>query len=678
MARRNRNKNSTGVKGPHSALTEFLKSEGITDAFRQRREREANSGNGSGNTSQTGTPEPNNSGTNNNGDNESQDTSINNSNVSSRNNSPILSRRTSQRGNSITPDKNNKKPDDEDEEEDEEIQLMRKAAKRKLKAASKNSRIRKRRTGGQPDDSSSDSSDDDSGDDNAYTDTDDEDLGDADMKKFGDKDICVDCGNEFELSVFSRFINEKSGYLCDSCNKILKERERKAKANQLNARKKRKRVAQALLNKSTVKIPKLQDVCIKKITENIEDVDVLGDIGHYNLNKISSILSKNRSLNDKTISLFLSPDLKQISFWDCSNVDSDSLNKIASFCPNLESLTLFMCGQLHNDNLEYFASNMKNLNSLSLNGPFLISDKMWQAFFDHMKGRLIKFEVRNTHRFGNESLQSLLINCGSDLTSLKLSRLDGLTSLESYKEISSFIGKNKVQHLEISYPTNEDIINDDIIIDILQKTGESLISLNVDGCSALTDKFLIEGVTKYCSNLTKLSMKNLDQVSNEGFTQAFNEYSKINVGGLLEVNLMKCSDLGDSAIYSLLNHSCHTLVELSINSLFKISNEFLSQISTNDHHQFKKLLKEKIDNNESSQQVDENGDELHYYHEIHLPLLTYLDCSFVRSVDNEILSLIGNHCPKLQIIEVYGDNRCNGKATFRDDLMVIGRQSDEL
>ena len=32
--------------------------------------------------------------------------------------------------------------------------------------------------------------------------------------------------------------------------------------NQMNARKKRKRVAQALLNK-LMKIPKLQDVCIK-------------------------------------------------------------------------------------------------------------------------------------------------------------------------------------------------------------------------------------------------------------------------------------------------------------------------------------------------------------------------------------------------------------------------------
>lgn len=70
------------------------------------------------------------------------------------------------------------------------------------------------------------------------------------------------------------------------------------------------------------------------------------------------------------MTLFLTPDLKRLEFWDCSNVDSDSLNKIASFCPNLESLTLFMCGQLHNDNLQYFATNLTKLHDLALNGPF--------------------------------------------------------------------------------------------------------------------------------------------------------------------------------------------------------------------------------------------------------------------------------------------------------------------
>ncbi|KAI5959540.1 RAD7 [Candida theae] len=653
-----------GVKGPSSALTEFLKSEGITDAFRQRRAREAEAAA----TTQETTPEADPTAE----ENQRDDTPLENSSGAGISATP----RRAARRHSSTPTRRaagEEAEEEEEREEDDEIVQMRKAAKRKLRAARRGASgggtRRKRGFPGDSDDSD-DNDDDSSTDGNADGDYSDDvdDLENANMKGFGDQDTCVECNDKFELSVYSRYIKEKSGYLCESCNKLLKERERKAKANQLSARKKRKRVAQALLNRTTVKIPKLQDVCIKKITQNIEDVDVLGDIGQVNLNKISSILSKNRSLNDKTISLFLSPDLKHISFWDCSNVDSDSLNKIASYCPNLESLTLFMCGHLHNDNLEYFASNLPHLNSLSLNGPFLISDRMWQAYFSHVSGKLQVFEVRNTHRFGNESLISLLENCGKDLTSLKLSRLDGITTQEAYNQISKYITQSKLLHLEISYPTNEDLVTDGMIVDILQRTGDSLVSLNVDGCSALTEKFLLDGVTRYCQNLTKLSMKNLDQVSNEGFATAFNQFSKVNAGGLIEVNVMKCTDLGDQAIGALLNHSCHTLVELSINSLHRITSDFLSQIFTDDNHQFKRQLKEKHDKDSS----------VKYYQQVPLLLLTYLDASFVRAVDNEILSIIGESCPKLQIIEVYGDNRCNGKASFRDGLMVIGRQSDEI
>ena len=72
------------------------------------------------------------------------------------------------------------------------------------------------------------------------------------------------------------------------------------------------------------------------------------------------------------------------------------------------------------------------MTELSLNGPFLISDVMWQDYFEEAGNRLTKFEIRNTHRFGNDSLISLLTNAGRNLTSLKLSRLDGLNAADVY------------------------------------------------------------------------------------------------------------------------------------------------------------------------------------------------------------------------------------------------------
>lgn len=314
----------SGVRGPNSALTEFLRTEGITEGFRRRQE-----------TSVSAEPSE---------EVEEEEILIA---------QPASSRTRTRRGtrSSVVVD-----PQD-DLEDDEEVSQIVEAAKRKRRAARR------------ADPDSSDASDSD-GD------------GDSEFKKFGDVEDCVDCDKEFSISVYSRFDKAKNGYLCHECNEKVKKRELKSRRNQLTARKKRRKVALALLDKAEVKVPSLQDICILKITSNIDDVEVLGDIGQSNMNKISKILSRNRSLNNATILLFLQPSLKKLEFWDCSNVDSDSLNKIALFCPHLESLTLFMCGHFHNDNLKYYATNLPNLSELLLNGPFLISDVMWQEFLN--------------------------------------------------------------------------------------------------------------------------------------------------------------------------------------------------------------------------------------------------------------------------------------------------------
>lgn len=616
-----------GVRGPNSALTEFLRNEGITDAFRQRRVAETQLNHTSTSVSRTATPDQ----------------------VDEGNISVTRSNRRKKRKVEVV-----------DEEEAEII----KAGKRKRKIARKARRL--------PADSDGSSSGDDDDNDSEidYDDEYEDDLDNADLKKSGDIDTCVECNEKFHLNVYSRFIKQKNGYLCDNCHELLKIQEKKLKRNQLAARKTRKKVALALLDKTTVKIPSLQDICIKKITHHITDVEVLGDIGQMNFNKISKILSKNRSLNDDTISLFLTPDSKKLEFWDCSNVSSDALNKIAAFCPNLESLTLFMCGQLHNDNMKYFQTNLPNLHELSLNGAFLISSAVWQEYFETSVKKLTKFELRNTHRFDNDSLISLLENSGKTLTSLKLSRLDGIDSEEVYGLIPHYLKPSSLTHLELSFPQATNLITDDLLINILAITGDSLLSLNLDGCSHLTDRFLIEGLAVFCPNLTHLSLKHLYNLSNDGFSQAFESFAKVNNGNLTSVDLTKCVGLADEAVYSLLHTSSNSLIELNLNSIDKITKDFLLQICTDDLHPSKIAALRRIEENEETTEL--------YYEHIKLPLLTTCDMGFVRAVDDEILSQFSHLCPKLSILEVYGDNRCTSRANYRDGLLVIGRQNDEI
>lgn len=632
---------SSGVRGPNSALTEFLRNEGITENFRRRRDQEENERELQQQSEADGTLTENTP--------EIEE-------IATSSPSPARSRSRSAR------------PASRLAEEDDEESQIRAAGRRKRRAA--------RRNRGGPGDDPGDSDSDDkfsvSDDDGNFSGSDD--LG-ASYKKFGEEDTCSECGNPFTVTVYSRYVEDLDGYLCDECNEKLKKRERNARRNELNARKKRKKLAQALLDKSTVRIPSLQDICIKEITSHIDDVEALGDIGQSNINKISKILSKNRSLNDSTISLFLNPDLKSLEFWDCSNVSSHSLNQIAAFCSQLESLTLFMCGQFHNDNLVYYKDKLHKLQKLSLNGPFLISNTAWQDFFEQSESEITQFEVRNTHRFGNDAFITFMEKKGPKLTLLKLLRLDGLDSAAIYELLPHYISPSTMTELEISYPASPEIITDELMIHILAITGETMVSLNVDGCSALTDEFIKEGISKFCPRLEHLSMKGLNLLTNDGFITGFDEFKMINTSGLVTVDLTKCSGLGDQAIYRLLLHSGGTLIDLSLNSLYLLSKSFLSQILMNDESSEKKAIKKAIDEGVNNE-VENDEEVQHYYKYIDLPLLTRLDVGFVRCFDDDLARQFSEKCPKLRILEVFGDNRCTVKVHVRPDLLIIGRQGD--
>lgn len=597
---RGRRARASNVKGPNSALTEFLRLEGITDAFRRRREAEDAARLPLSSTEETPATTPP---------------------ETPRETRATPGQRGGRRRRQIELDLEEEfEPDNDDIDDD----------------------------------------------DDEYT----EDV--QGVKISGEEDTCVECGTLFYLNVYLRYVALKKGYLCDMCNEILRRLERAKKRNQVSARKKRKTVALALLNKREVLLPSLQDICIREISDNINDVDALGNIGEANLNKISLILSKNRSLNNATIGLFLGPHCKSLEFWDCSNVDSDSLNKIGAFCPHVESLTLHMCGQLHNDNIRYFSTNLPNLKRLSLDGPFLVSDSMWQEFFESDVGKnLTAFEVRNTHRFGNDSFIGLLENCGSRLTLLKLSRLDTIDSADVWSLLPHYLAESTLTELEISYPMSEELITDDLMLNILSITGDTLQSLNLTSCSNLTDKLLTEGIAKFCPNLRLLVLDSLDQLTDEGFATAFKLYGSVNHGGLTNVLLSNCVGLGDEAIYALFQHSGPTLIELNTNSVYNLSKETLLQMFTDDLHPSKVQLKEQLEENTLPPTTL-------YFPQVHLLLLTTWDIGFVRSVDDEVLKAISDKCSKLQILEVYGNNRCSSRAVTRDGVLLLGRQSDSI
>ncbi|CAI1536542.1 hypothetical protein SEUBUCD646_0J02420 [Saccharomyces eubayanus] len=433
---------------------------------------------------------------------------------------------------------------------------------------------------------------------------------------------------------------------------LIKKRQNTAKIIQ-NRRKKRKRAAN-LLDRRVNKVSSLQSLCIGKISKNISKWqketgdssklvfnrlrDVLGGVSTANLNNLAKALSKNRALNDHTLQLFLKTDLTKLTFNDCSKVSFDGYKTLAIFSPHLTKLSLQMCGQLNNESLLYIAEKLPNLKALYLDGPFLINEDTWENFFAIMKDMLEEFHISNTHRFTDKSLSNLLINCGSTLASLGLSRLD---SVSNYALLPQYLMNDKFHTLSIEYPLNEEYVNDEIVINILGQVGSTLRNLVLNGCVELTDSMIINGLTAFIPEkcqLEVLSLEELDQITTDSLVYFF---SKVELNKLKECSFRRCLQLGDMAVIELLlNGAKDSLTSLSFNSLKELTKDAFVTLTCPD--------------------------------------LTYIDLGFVRCVDDSIIQLLGEQNPKLSVIDVFGDNLVTENAKTRPGLTLIGRQSDSI
>ncbi|GAV53116.1 hypothetical protein ZYGR_0AI03980 [Zygosaccharomyces rouxii] len=419
-----------------------------------------------------------------------------------------------------------------------------------------------------------------------------------------------------------------------------------------NRRKRQKRAAELLDRR--VELPSLQELCIEKIGSNIskwnDEADeqgkqvyahirtVLGGISTDNLNNLGKALCKNRALNDQTLQLFLKTDLSSLVFHDCSNVSFEGYKALAVFCPHLTEISLQMCGQLNNEALLYMAEQLPNLKSVKLDGPFLINEATWDQFFQSMSGRLSEFHISNTHRFTDSSISSLLRHCGNQLVSLHFCRLD---SVSNYALIPQYLQNPQFHTLGIEYPYNEEDVNDMVIMQLLERVGTNLRYLSLNGCLELTDNAIVNGLAIFLEGNDQLECLQLEELVNITSDSLLYFFKTIPLPHLSRCSLKRCTKLTDDAIVELLlNPAKDKLEDLNLNSLVNLTQgtfEIMNCVN-----------------------------------------LKHLDASFVRCVDDHVVATVGSQNPSLQLMEVFGDNLVSNKASIREGLTLVGRQSDSI
>ncbi|SYW82076.1 uncharacterized protein UHO2_00561 [Ustilago hordei] len=456
-------------------------------------------------------------------------------------------------------------------------------------------------------------------------------------RKPGSIAYCGMCKMKFTITQYTK-MGEK-GPLCHRCGPPYKGPGGDDKATSVPKKKQpRRKLMQDGLRQS---FPSLQSYCIDVVSRHIEDVEALGLIGQRNMDAISKSISKNRSLNPKTLQLFLTPGITTLSLYDCSKLDSQSLQSIATFSPNLEHINLQLCGMLDNDAIDVWAKRLPKLKSVELYGPFLVRKEAWHRFFEAVGPRLESFKIRESPRFDLSCAEAMVKHC-PNLRELGLAQIGPLDKtmlqpLESYGHQLTYLDVSDPGVSAPGIPPKS--LEDDEVVSLLKAVGKDLTYLDVCKNIDLTDRIVTEGIMPHCHKLKTLRLIGCEKMEAATVAGMFTEWTRQGVAGLSDLHLDRMLKLDDSLMEPMLTHSGPDLIELSLNSVDGITDKGLEILANAKN----------------------------------LPKLEVLDLSFVRAVDDDSLDRICKSLLSLKKVSVFGCNRISDFLKF-DRVRIIGKE----
>ncbi|KAF9460918.1 hypothetical protein BDZ94DRAFT_1265054, partial [Collybia nuda] len=527
---------SNNVRGPTSALTEFLREAGITATTVARRAATRN---------QEPVAGPSRTRADNEGDQEQAEDLVDANEAT-----PRRPRTWTARGDDGYASDNLDEPEDEEKPTPAtKKRKLTKAAEAKLKAKAK----KNAKKGTKGDDDDNDSEED------AYTALSKSLWTNSSAKPpVGNFENCAKCEKQFTVTKYTMAANPGPGFLCHQCAKASGADPFKKPA----APKKRKAAAdkRTIVNFEEKRFPALVTICIQLITKHINDVEALGDIGTLNMEAISKALSKNRGLTPENANLFYDVSNTTLTLFDATNLPSPSLTTLAYLNPNLTKLRLDFCGHLDDTAMGTFTTSLPSLTHIDLLGPFLVRVDAWKAFISAHPS-LEVFLITQSPRFDLSCIQALNEHCGASLTALRLKEVGKLDDafLGEIAKIAEK-GAGRLRFLDLSDPMTS--CSEEAMIELLRLAGPALRSLDVSGHDLLTDTFLTEGLGAYTLILEELTLSHLQELTDAGVAAFFDAWKG---QPLTKLDMGRNHELQSDALMALLRHSGKSLEVLSIN-----------------------------------------------------------------------------------------------------------------
>ncbi|KAI0428490.1 hypothetical protein F5Y09DRAFT_312792 [Xylaria sp. FL1042] len=407
----------------------------------------------------------------------------------------------------------------------------------------------------------------------------------------GQMDNCETCGKRFTVTPYTRS-GPEGGLLCNPCGQKL------AKDEDANKKQKKKRgpAAKGAVGRRKIQsrildgtydvgAKPLMTLCIETLAKNIDLADDLGDLPPLVIDRIARLLSKNRLLNSHTLNLFLQPHHEDLKVYDAAKLNSDDFIKIFQLVPRLKRLKLRNAIQFTDKVMQYLATRNMALESFYIHGANLLTEDMWTMFLKqrglHLKGLHVYFTDRH---FNDKSVDTLSSMC-PNLTRLKICHNQELSD-EGIKCIAKL---DQLEHVSLQCKKKT---TTDAYVHVLHHIGQQLQTFSIKKVSDVDDR-LLDAIHDNCTNLSKLRITESEFMTDAGFARLFRGWKNKQ---LSFVDLQKCRHIDaakprdnehmvglcSQGFEALMEHSGAGLQYLNLHACRHISTEAFEKVFASD------------------------------------------------------------------------------------------------
>ncbi|KAK5076908.1 UV-damaged DNA-binding protein rad7 [Lithohypha guttulata] len=402
---------------------------------------------------------------------------------------------------------------------------------------------------------------------------------------------CDVCEKRFTVTPYT-VAGPDGGFLCTKCGKEIKDEKKKAdhaakKKKATPKARKRQTESDRMMGDVKPGAKSLVEHCVRKVADVVNDVEDFGELPQKLLDRLSQILSKKRVLTPRTLQLFLQPGIDRINVYDCAKLESEDFQKIFAFMPDLETVNLRFAGQLKDDSLHYMLEKNHKIKHLQLGATNLISDPAWIDLFQQMGSQLETLKLSELNDAMKDSTVEIMAAKCTTLRRLKMRSCPHMTEAS----INSISTMTTIEHLSLSVAQDS---GSEVLVNLISNLGPNLKTLSLEDYF-YADDTVLAAIKQHCTRLKKLRLTGGASFTDAMFANLFwedwsnppipfvdlscNRDTDPDIGpGEEEAGNPDAVGFGSNAFKGLFQHSGSNLERLDLHSNRHISHEALIEV----------------------------------------------------------------------------------------------------